>query len=60
MSKLTVNYVVGKETKGTFRFAPDAEGQEVIGNATIYLPKEAIKNAGIAPNRGFEMQIAPK
>ena len=58
MSETKVEYIKDKETKGTFRFKPANE--DIIGNATIYLPKDFIKDVKIDTERGFTITIAPK
>jgi len=55
---IEVEYVVDKETKGTYRFKPKDEA--LIGNATIYLPKPVMKENGIDPEKGFDLIIRPK
>ncbi len=55
---IRVEYVTDKETKGTIRFRP--KDDSVIGNATIYLPKDFLAENGIDPEKGFEMVIEPK
>jgi hypothetical protein len=58
VSEVRLEYVKDKETKGTFRFKPANE--ETVGNATIYLPKNFIKDAQIDPDKGFTMVIIAK
>jgi len=55
---LEVEYIVDKETKGTYRFKP--KDDTLIGNATIYLPKTVMKENGIDPEKGFDLIIQPK
>ena len=55
---IEVEYVVDKETKGTYRFKP--KDDTLIGNATIYLPKIVMKENGIDPEKGFDLIIRPK
>jgi hypothetical protein len=40
-------YVADKETKGTFRFAPNVAAEDYLGQATIYIKKEALEDMGI-------------
>ncbi|MCD5406388.1 MAG: hypothetical protein LRZ99_01690 [Desulfotomaculum sp.] len=58
MENTKIEYVLDKETKGTFRFKPADE--EIIGNATIYLKKDFVQKAGIDPKEGFVMTITAK
>ncbi len=53
-----IDYIKDKETKGTFRFKP--KDDSVIGNATIYLPKDFIKDQSIDPEKGFTLEIKAK
>lgn len=55
---MTINYIKDKETKGTIRFTP--EDPELIGVATLYLPRPVIRQLGIDLNKGFVMTIEPK
>lgn len=54
---MKIKYVMDKETKGTYRFAP--EDDTIIGNATLYIPKPVVKAAGIDPAKGFIVEIKP-
>lgn len=44
---MTFNYYVDKETTGTYRFQPDEQAKELIGQATIYIKKSALPRLGI-------------
>ena len=57
---MKINYCLDKETKGTYRFAPDAGGQEIVGYATIYLLKDFCRHVGIKPENGITITIEPK
>ncbi len=56
--EIKIEYVADKETKGTYRFSP--KDDTVIGNATIYLPKDVLKENDIDPEKGFDLIIRPK
>ncbi len=56
---MKINYVLDKETKGSYRFAPDADGQKQIGDATIYLSKPVCSALGIKPDKGFTVDLSP-
>jgi hypothetical protein len=53
-----INYIKDKETKGTIRFTP--EDPDIIGVATIYLPKPVIRQLKIDPVKGFTMTLEPR
>lgn len=55
---MKITYVKDKETKGTIRFTP--EDPDIIGVATIYLPKPVIRQLGINPEKGFVMTLEPR
>jgi len=44
---MTFNYWCDKETKGTYRFQPDEQAEELLGQATIYIKKAALIKLGI-------------
>lgn len=55
---IQIQYIVDKETKGTYRFKPKDDSD--IGNATIYLPKSFLNENGIDPEKGFNLLIEPR
>lgn len=52
------NYQVDKETKNTYRFQPDAAAQDFLGQATIYIRKDALKALGIDPTKTLTITIS--
>lgn len=42
------NYYVDKETNNTYRFQPDVLAARELGQATIYIRKDALKRLGVA------------
>lgn len=55
-----IEYVMTKETKGTFVFAPIRGADDPAGLATIYLKKTFCNSIGLDPLKGFIMTIEPK
>lgn len=51
------NYYCDKDTKNTFRFQPDYQAVNTLGQATIYIQKSALKAMGIDPKDGLVITI---
>lgn len=51
------SYQMDKETKNTFRFQPDAAAQDFLGQATIYIRKDALRAMGIDPRQTLVIEI---
>ena len=52
---MKIQYILDKETKGSYRFKP--ENPELIGNATLYITKEKCKELNINKDKGFIMEV---
>ena len=53
------NYYVDKETNNTFRFQPDTLAARTLGQATIYIRKDALQSLGCAdPKDGLTIEIS--
>lgn len=57
-TKVTLEYCLDKETKGSYRFAP--KDPEVLGQAALYIRKDRCRALGIEPNKGFYVTIHEK
>ena len=60
MNQMKFNYQVDKETKNTYRFQPDAAAQDLLGQATIYIRKDALKALGIDPTKTLVISFEAK
>lgn len=60
MGRNQIEYVMTKETKGTFVFAPIRGADDPAGQATIYLKKSYCHSIGLEPLKGFIMTIEAK
>jgi len=55
---MTFNYWCDKETPGTYRFQPDEQAKELLGQATIYIKKSALPRLGIKdPRDGLVIEL---
>lgn len=51
-------YFCDRETKGTFRFQPEARAERELGKATIYLSKDWLTKNKINPSDGLLIEIS--
>ena len=55
---MTFKYNMEKETKNTIKFYPDLAGEALLGQAALYIQKDALKEMGITkPSEGLTVTI---